>query len=82
MKTILASAAFAATVLGTAVPASAQWYGDPYVSPPYYGPAYSGYYWGGPRVYVAPPAYGVVPAYRYGYGYRPAWGGPYWGGWD
>jgi hypothetical protein len=90
MKTMLASAAVAATVLGTAVPASAQWYGDPYVRRPYYGPAYSGYYWGGPRVYVAPPAYGVAPAYRYGvapaypygYGYAPAWGGPRWGGWD
>lgn len=80
MKTMLASAALAVTVLGTALPASAQWYGDPYVGRPYYGPAYSGYSWGGPRVYVAPPAVAVVPgpAYRYG----PAWGGPYRGRWD
>jgi hypothetical protein len=28
---------------------------------------------------VAPPAYAVVPGYRYGYG--PAWGEPGWGGW-
>jgi hypothetical protein len=90
MKTMLASAAVAATVLGTAVPASAQWYGDPYVERPYYGPGYAGSYWGGPGVYVAPPAYGVVPAYRYGvapaypygYGYAPAWGGPRRGRWD
>jgi hypothetical protein len=90
MKTILASVAVAAAVLGTAVPASAQFFtDDAYVAAPYYG---SGYYWGGPRVYVAPPAYvaprayvappayGVVPAYRYG----PAWGGPgpYWADWD
>jgi hypothetical protein len=77
MKTMLASAALAATVLGTAVPASAQWYAPgPYGGPPYYGPAYSGYYWGGPRVYVAPPVV-VAPAYRYG----PVWGGPY-ADWD
>lgn len=77
MKAILASAAVAATVLGTAVPASAQFYADAYAAPPYYSP---GYAYGGPRVYVAPPAVAVVPgpAYRYG----PAWGGPYWGGWD
>jgi hypothetical protein len=82
MKTILASVAVAAAVLGTAVPASAQFFADDaYVAAPYYGPGYS---WGGPRVYVAPrayvvpPAYGVVPAYRYG----PAWGGPYGSDWD
>jgi hypothetical protein len=82
MKAILASAAVAATVLGTAVPASAQFYEEAYVAP-YYGP---GPYWGGPRVYVAPPAVAVVPApaYRYGpaYPYGPRWGGPFWGGWD
>jgi len=90
MKTMLASAALAATLLGTAVPASAQWYGDRYVGPPAYVPAYSGYSWGGPRVYVAPPAVAVAPAYRYGpaygygpaYRYGPAWGGPYAPGWD
>ena len=80
MRTILASAAVAAAVLGTAAPASAQFYGDAYVAAPYYAP---GPYWGGPRVYaaprvyVAPPAYGVVPAYRYG-----PWGGPSWVDWD
>lgn len=72
MKMILASAAVAVAVLGTAAPASAQWYGEAYVAPPFYGPAP---YWGGPRVYVAPPVYGVVPAYRFG----PA---PYWSDWD
>jgi hypothetical protein len=77
MRTILASAAVAAVVLGTAVPASAQFYTDRYVAPPFYGP---GPFWGGPRVYVAPPVYGVVPAYRYRYG--PAWGRPYWSDWD
>ena len=81
MKMILASAAVAATVLGTATPASAQFFADAYVAPPYYGPAYTGYYWGGPRVYVAPPAYAAVPAYRYRYG--PTWGaGPFWADWD
>jgi hypothetical protein len=94
MKTMLASAALAATVLGTAVPASAQWYGDPYagrpyygdpyVARPYYGPGYSGYSWGGPRVYVAPPVVSVAPAYPYGpaYRYGPAWGGPFRADWD
>jgi len=77
MRMILASAAVAAAVLGTAAPASAQFFADAYVGPPYYGPGYAGYYWGGPRVYVAPPAYAVVPGYRYG----PAWGEPAWGGW-
>jgi hypothetical protein len=90
MKTILASAAVAATVLGTAVPASAQFYPDAYVVPPYdayvaapyYGPGYG--YWGGPRVYVVPPAVAVVPAYPYGppYRYGPAWGGPFSVGWE
>ena len=74
MKMILASAAVAAAALGTAAPASAQFYADPYVAPPYYAPGYAGYYWGGPRVYVVPHAYAVVPGYRYG----PVWGGP-WG---
>jgi hypothetical protein len=80
MKTMLASAALAATVLGTAVPASAQYYPEAYATP-YYGP---GPYWGGPRVYVAPPAVAVAPAYPYAprYRYGPAWGGPFWGGWD
>jgi len=88
MKTLLASAALVATVMGTAVPASAQVYTDRYPAP-YYGP---GPYWGGPRVYVAPPAVAVAPpvavapAYpygpRYGYRYGPVWGGPFWGGWD
>lgn len=91
MKALLASAAVAATVLGTAVPASAQFYEEAYVAPPYYGPAYPGYSWGGPRVYVAPPAVAVVPGYRYRYGpaypygpgpYGPTWGGPRWGDWD
>ena len=61
MKTMLASAALAATMLGTAVPANAQFvYTDAYVAAPYYAP---GPYWGGPRVYVAPPVVGVAPAY-------------------
>ncbi|HEV2956578.1 MAG TPA: hypothetical protein VGX95_10710 [Xanthobacteraceae bacterium] len=78
MKMILASAAVAAAVLGTAAPASAQFYAEPFVGPPYYAPGYPGYYWGGPRVYVVPRPYAVVPAYRYG----PVWGGPRWGYWD
>lgn len=80
MKMILASAAVAAVVLGTAVPASAQFYAGPYVGAPFYGPGPGYGYWGGPRVYVVPPAYGVVPAYRYGPGWGRPWGGP-WGPW-
>ena len=73
MKITLASAAVAAAVLVTAVPANAQFYAGPFVgSGYYYGPAYP--YWGGPRVLIAPPLYGVVPAYGYGLG----WGPPYW----
>ena len=82
MRTILASAAVAAVVLGTAVPASAQFYSERYEASPFYGPGpyWGGPQWGGPRVYVAPPAYGVVPAYRYHYG--PGWGRHYWSDWD
>jgi hypothetical protein len=43
---MLAVAAVAAAVLGTAVPASAQFYVDPYGGPGYYG------YGAGPHVYV------------------------------
>jgi hypothetical protein len=81
MRMILASAAVAAAVLGTVAPASAQFVAGPYGASPYYGPGYAGYYWGGPSVYVAPPAYAVVPAPAYRYRYGPAWGpGPFWGG--